>query len=306
MDLPVLCLEIPHLLYVPIWYTILPTHLDLEDIVPVQAQNFLPLFQGLAPGVGLQVNLPLFQGLTFPPTFPLVQRPLLSWGGWGPFSQGRHTAAGAGAGAWLCGGAVTAQPHIATPCLSPASLCGCLLCFPLLQGLSSLCGCLLCSPLLQGVSHCCGCLLCFPLLQGVSHCCGCLLCFPLLQGVCHSCGCLLCFPLLQGVSRGGRALLCFLFSFGQDPWANSPPGLPGLGGGPFPLFSSSGVGPTVWVRGGPPWHPLSQGMPLAQGLPLLQGLLGPYDKGLSLLARVGFTLFSRVLCEKTEKKTSLT
>ena len=46
-------------------------------------------------------------------------------------------------------------------------------------------------------------------------------------------------------------------------------------------------------------------MPLAQGLPLLQGLLGPYDKGLSLLARVGFTLFSRVLCEKTEKKNKL-
>ena len=42
-------------------------------------------------------------------------------------------------------------------------------------------------------------------------------------------------------------------------------------------------------------------MPLAQGLPLLQGLLGPYDKGLSLLARVGLTLFSRVLREKNEK-----
>lgn len=83
MDVPVLCLEIPRLLYVPIWYTILPTHLDLEDTLPVQAQLFLPLFQGLAPGVGLQVNVRLLQGLSFPPTFPLAQRPLLSWGGWG-------------------------------------------------------------------------------------------------------------------------------------------------------------------------------------------------------------------------------
>ena len=36
--------------------------------------------------------------------------------------------------------------------------------------------------------------------------------------------------------------------FGQDSGASGQPGLPCLGGGPFPFFSSSRVAPIVWVR----------------------------------------------------------
>ena len=56
-------------------------HLDLKDIVPVQAQHLgsliFPFFQGM--------HLPLLQGLAFglevhlPSTLPSTQRPFLSW-----------------------------------------------------------------------------------------------------------------------------------------------------------------------------------------------------------------------------------
>ena len=175
------------------------------------------------------------------------------------------------------------------PLLQGFSLCGCFV--PLLQGFS-LCGCFV--PLLQGFSLC-GCLFCFlPFLQGFSPCgwflpllqgfslCGCF--FPLLQGL-SLCGCLA--PLLQGLSRGSSSSCCFFLCFfcplGQDPWAGRPSELPGLAGGPLPLFSSSGVGPAVWVRGRPPGHPLSQGVPLPQGLPFLQGLLALITRGCPFL-----------------------
>ena len=75
---------------------------------------------------------------------------------------------------------------------------------------------------------------------------------------------------------------CSFLSFGQDSWAGSPPGLPGFGGGPLPLFFSSGVGPAVWVRGRPPWH--SRGA-LSARATLNSKAFGPYHNRLSLRAR---------------------
>ena len=69
----------------------------------------------------------------------------------------------------------------------------------------------------------------------------------------------------------------------------------------LPLFSSSGVGPAVWVRGRPPGHPLSQGVPLPQGLPFLQGFLALITRGCPFLQG-----FVPVFKGFARKKTSLT
>ena len=98
--------------------------------------------------------------------------------------------------------------------------------------------------------------------------------FPCCKGFSSCCGCFLCFALFRGSSS-------FLF-FGQDSWAGSPPGLPGLGGGPLPFLSFFGVGPAVWVRGRPPWH--SRGA-LSTRATLNSKAFGPYHNRLPLRAR---------------------
>ena len=108
VDLPPFSLEVPDLGYVLVWHNILPSLLDLKDIVPVQPQHLLL-------GLEVQLLLPLSQGLALPST----QVPLLSWSGWGPplspLSQGLVTGT-AGARAWQGAvAAAAANPHIAPP-----------------------------------------------------------------------------------------------------------------------------------------------------------------------------------------------
>ena len=108
------------------------------------------------------------------------------------------------------------------------------------------------------------------------------------------------FRLVQRKQQQCCFLCSFLF-FGQDSWAGSPPGLPGFGGGPLPLFFPLGL---AQLFGSGEGHLGTQGVPLAQGLPLIQGLLALITIGYPFVQ--GFDLVFQGFARQKREKTSLT